>query len=86
MSATIFYSWQSDLDTRINRNFIEKALKKAARKASKELAVENANRNDDIDLQVDKDTKGLPGTPHYATYDHKRRQKPPAEKIQCCLS
>lgn len=56
MDFTIFYSWQSDLDSKLNRNFIETAIRKASKKVSK---------NDSIafDMVVDRDTIGIPGSP-----------------------
>lgn len=55
---TVFYSWQSD--TPGNRSFIEYALNKAIKKAMAEMQVAEAERPD---LQIDKDTKGEPGSP-----------------------
>ena len=53
---TIFYSWQSDTDTALNRNFIEDCLGRALRKIGPELSLELAPR-------IDRDTQGVPGTP-----------------------
>ena len=64
MVLTVFYSWQSDISNRINRNFIEDALKKAIQSVSKDFMVQKALRNDEIEL--DKDTKGVPGIPPIA--------------------
>lgn len=64
MSKTIFYSWQSDLPSNVNRSFIEVALKKAVSKINKEDLVEEAERDEDIEL--DKDTKGVTGIPPIA--------------------
>lgn len=61
MAITIFYSWQTDSPQTVNRNFIEGALKAALKKISREYVVENSPR--DGKLALDKDTKGLPGTP-----------------------
>lgn len=63
MSSTIFYSWQSDLPNPTNRNFIEDCLNKAIRDLSRDMELENAERPD---LQLDKDTKGAPGSPPIA--------------------
>ena len=52
---SIFYSWQSDLDSRTNRGFIRSALDGAARSA----VVEDANR----EFRVESDTQGVPGAP-----------------------
>ena len=61
MAFTIFYSWQSDIPSKINRNFIEDALKKAILKIKQEITVQKALRDNDIKL--DKDTKDVPGIP-----------------------
>jgi predicted nucleotide-binding protein len=56
MNYTVFYSWQSDLDNKLNRNFIHDALQKATKTAS---------RLEDFSLEavVDRDTNGIPGSP-----------------------
>ena len=56
MNFTIFYSWQSDIENKLNRNLIENAIKKASKKVS---------NNDSIafDMVVDRDTIGIPGSP-----------------------
>jgi hypothetical protein len=64
MALTIFYSWQSDISNKINRNFIEDALKKAIKKVSKDFVIQEALRDDKLIL--DKDTKGVPGIPPIA--------------------
>lgn len=53
---TIFYSWQSDLPGKYNRSFIGDCLQKA---------LNNLNKSDDyiVELNLDRDTKGEPGTP-----------------------
>jgi len=53
---TIFYSWQSDLDAKYNRNFILDALEKAVKALGREDTVTLA-------AVVDRDTMGLPGSP-----------------------
>jgi hypothetical protein len=63
MALTIFYSWQSDLPNRTNRNFIERALEKAIGKVAEALEVVEAEREE---LVLDKDTKGIPGIPPIA--------------------
>ena len=52
----IFFSWQSDLDSKTHRSFIEKCIKKSIR---------TINKNDDLHIymEYDRDTKGLLGTP-----------------------
>ena len=56
MTSTIFYSWQSDLPNSTNRGFLESVLEQAIKAvtADGELAE---------DIELDKDTKGVPGTP-----------------------
>jgi hypothetical protein len=59
MKRTIFYSWQSDLDPALTRNFIEDALKDAVKKIG---------RDDQISVEpvLDRDTAGLSGSPGIA--------------------
>jgi hypothetical protein len=54
--ATIFYSWQSDISTSINRNFIRDALEKAIEEVTESLNLEESPR-------LDQDTFGIPGSP-----------------------
>lgn len=61
MPLTIFYSWQSDTPNAINRGFIEDALTKAIKLTTKKIEIQNAIREDEVEL--DKDTQGVPGTP-----------------------
>jgi hypothetical protein len=61
MSRTIFFSWQTDRPSLGGRNLIEKALETAAARIAAETDVEEAIR--DEGLKVDKDTKGVPGSP-----------------------
>lgn len=60
-AITVFYSWQKNTPSSINRNFIEEALKKAIKKAGKDYEVQAAIR--DKELVIDRDTAGVPGTP-----------------------
>jgi hypothetical protein len=57
---TIFYSWQSDRAGRENRFFIKEALEAAITDLNAE--VNDADRPDE-QVQLDHDTKGLPGSP-----------------------
>jgi hypothetical protein len=59
LKHVIFYSWQSDLDPALTRNFIEEALTRA---------VKSLNRDDDVfvDAVIDRDTSGVAGTPGIA--------------------
>ena len=64
MPDKIFYSWQSDLPNPTNRGFIEDALKKAIRnlgQAENEIFAPNR-----MDIELDKDTQGIPGSPPIA--------------------
>jgi len=64
MAITVFYSWQSDLPNRLNRTFIEKALEKAIKRLGQDMEIQEALRDEGMEL--DKDTKGVPGTPAIA--------------------
>ncbi len=57
-TLTVFYSWQSDLENRTNRSFIQEALQKAIDAI---LETELA-----IDLVLDRDTKNTIGAPDIA--------------------
>ena len=54
--ATIFYSWQSDLPSKINRGFIHDALGIAINKITKESSLYEAPI-------LDQDTRGISGSP-----------------------
>jgi hypothetical protein len=54
MRLTIFYSWQSDRPSKLCRDFIHIALKDAAERLA-------ARR--EVEVVVDSDTQGIPGTP-----------------------
>jgi hypothetical protein len=56
---TVFYSWQSDTPSSINRGFIEKALHGALKRLKTDTALESALR----DTEIDKDTQGIAGSP-----------------------
>lgn len=55
-SFRVFYSWQSDTRSTFNRNFIESCLESAVKRV-------NDNHSDSPLLCVDKDTRGVPGSP-----------------------
>ena len=55
----IFYSWQSDLESKYNRNFIKDCLERAIKALNKELLLNEA-------VRLDQDTKGIAGTPDIA--------------------
>lgn len=56
LSATVFYSWQSDLANSTNRGFIEDCLERAI----KELRAEGQLR---VEPCLDRDTLNVPGSP-----------------------
>lgn len=58
MARSIFYSWQNDLDSNTHRYFIEKCLKKALTDLEKDA---------DIYMNYDRDTKGINGSPDITT-------------------
>lgn len=58
---TVFYSWQDDRPRTVNRNFVQSALTRAISDVNKTLSVDEPDRGDD--LEIDHDTKGVPGTP-----------------------
>lgn len=59
MPHTFFFSWQSDIDSRVGRGLIEDALQRAIRALKADAEVNFADRN----LAVDRDRKGVPGSP-----------------------
>ena len=60
MKHTIFFSWQSDTPPITGRNFLERALDRAVGAVGQDAEVEEAIRKE---LEVDRDTKGLSGSP-----------------------
>lgn len=54
MNVSIFYSWQSDLPGKTNRNFIEDAIKKS---------LKGINKDNRIIACIDRDTKDELGSP-----------------------
>lgn len=59
MNFTIFYSWQSDLPSATNRNFIENALKSVVKVILKDDSIA-------VDPVIDRDTLGVRGSPDIA--------------------
>jgi hypothetical protein len=59
MRRTVFYSWQSDLDPKFNRNLIEDALERVLRAVKRDEAAA-------IEPVLDRDTSGRPGSPAIA--------------------
>lgn len=56
----IFYSWQSDSSSSVNRNFIKSTLKKAIQSLKK------GSENIQIEMRVDTATDALPSSPDIA--------------------
>lgn len=63
-TATVFYSWQSDVPARTNRSFIERALELAIKRVGADAALQPVVR--ETPLKLDKDTEGIPGSPPIA--------------------
>lgn len=61
MAHTVFYSWQTDTSAKDCRSFIEKALTKAIEQLAQDISIDEAIREEGLTL--DKDTKGVAGTP-----------------------
>ena len=60
MSHTIFFSWQSDRSPTEGRNLIESAIKSAIQRLGADAEIVESLREG---LDLDKDTKGVPGNP-----------------------
>ena len=58
MSFKIFYSWQSDADSKVNKNFIQSCLEKAVKR------IKQRYKDDSPDLYLDRDTKEIAGFPN----------------------
>jgi hypothetical protein len=61
---TVFYSWQSDSPSNLNRSVIERALQEALKRLHSDAALENALR--EVNVELDKDTQGVAGSPPIA--------------------
>jgi len=59
----LFYSWQDDIDNKLNRSFIKSCLESALAEINKKSEVEEASRPD---IELDHDTKGISGIPDIA--------------------
>ncbi|MDB6149752.1 MAG: hypothetical protein JWQ44_1200, partial [Chthoniobacter sp.] len=57
----VFYSWQSDTPSNLNRSFVERALGIAIERLHADVALEPALRH--AAVEIDKDTKGIGGSP-----------------------
>lgn len=53
--STLFYSWQSNLKNKYNRNFIQNCIEKA---------INSYNQTNILQLSLDKDTLNVPGSPN----------------------
>ncbi len=56
----VFYSWQTDVDSKYNRNFIEKVLEKTIKEV-------NSYVKEGPFISIDKDTRGVSGSPDIVT-------------------
>lgn len=56
----IFFSWQSNLDTKTHRNYIEKYIKRS---------IKSLNKDDELNIffEYNRDTLGLNGSPDIST-------------------
>ena len=59
MPHKVFFSWQADRPTKEGRNLVERELERAIGRIGGDTTVEEAIR----DLEIDRDTKGIPGSP-----------------------
>lgn len=59
----IFYSWQDDIDGKLNRSFIKECLESVLHRINKATELEEANRPE---IKLDHDTKDIPGIPDIA--------------------
>lgn len=59
----LFYSWQDDLDSKLNRSFIKTCLESALSDVNRKSELEEASRPQ---IKLDHDTKGIPGIPDVA--------------------
>lgn len=50
----IFYSWQSDLESKFYRSFIQNSI---------ESVIKKINNNFDLNIQLDESTRDVPGSP-----------------------
>jgi hypothetical protein len=56
----IFYSWQSDIENKFNRNFVKDCLERAIKQLNQEFKIDDA-------VRLDHDTKGVTGSPDIAS-------------------
>lgn len=60
----VFYSWQDDIDSKLNRSFIKDCLESCLKRINKTTELEEASRPS---IKLDHDTKDVPGIPDIAT-------------------
>ena len=53
----VFYSWQKDVASKLNRSFIQNVLEKAAKEIRNDDSIE-------IEPVIDRDTQNAPGSPN----------------------
>ncbi|MDD7971410.1 hypothetical protein PUT78_09860 [Roseinatronobacter sp. HJB301] len=61
----VFYSWQTDVDRKINKNFIHDALVAAINEISADIGISEAARAES-QITLDQDTQGILGSPSIA--------------------
>ncbi|PIZ31210.1 MAG: hypothetical protein COY40_02655 [Alphaproteobacteria bacterium CG_4_10_14_0_8_um_filter_53_9] len=61
--GTVFFSWQSDLNRKLNKNFIFNCLEKALREVNRETRFLEPERGEVPLLEADQDTQDVPGHP-----------------------
>ncbi len=59
MASTVFFSWQDDTPTNIGRNFIKDVLDVVRKQLAADFSLDEAFR----DVEIDSDTKDVPGHP-----------------------
>jgi hypothetical protein len=63
MPLKIFFSWQAETPTEGGRNLIDRALREAVKAFKADVEVEKPERGGLPDVEVDRDTYGVPGHP-----------------------
>lgn len=62
----VFWSWQSDTPDNVGRGFVRKALESAIEKINAEISIDESERPEQDDIELDHDRKGVPGSPDLA--------------------
>ncbi|WP_348636594.1 hypothetical protein QLS71_002545 [Mariniflexile litorale] len=65
---TIFYSWQSDLKGKFNRNLISSSIEKAIKDLKR-----NSQNDFKLEINLDRDTKNKSGSPSIFTSESKMK-------------